>query len=256
MNTKRLFSPYTPNNTHPGFSVDCVILSFYKKKIRILLNQLGLNNYWQLPGGFMLNNESADEAAGRILTARTGLKGIYLKQFHLFSDPQRTMIEQNIELIAKGLNKDAHLIEEKNGYLQRSVSLGYYALVRYDDIQLFKTEEIETDWFEIDNLPYLYSDHEDIIKTSLKTIRSMLPAIPIGRKILPEKFTMSELRMMYEIILGKKLDRRNFQRKVLTSGLVIQLDETKSTSTYNPPNLYTFDKKTENILYHPFGTLK
>ena len=253
MSTTRLFSPYTPNNTHPGFSVDCVILSFYKKKIRILLNKLSFSGYWQLPGGFMLNNENAEEAAGRILTARTGLTGIYLQQFHLFSDPQRAVIEQNIEYIEKGLRQDVRSIEEANWYLQRFVSLGYYALVKYDEIQLMKTEEIQTNWFEIDNLPALFSDHENIIKTSLNVIRSILPSIPIGRQILPEKFTMSELRGIYEVILGKKLDRRNFQRKALASGLVIQLDETKSESPYNPPILYTFNKKTEDTLYYPFG---
>ena len=244
---------YTLDNAHPGFSVDCVILGFHKKKIRVLLTKFDFSKYWQLPGGFMFKDESSDEVAERILTERTGLKDIYLKQFYLFSDPKRIGVGQNNEYIGKSIILNE---EEKKWYLQRFVSLGYYALVKYDDIQLSKIEDIQTKWFEIDNLPPLCHDHENIINTSLQMIRSMLPAIPLGRKLLPEKFTMSELRNMYEVILGKKLDRRNFHRKVITSGLVIQLNETKSTSPYNPPILYTFDKKIKDRLYHPFVLLK
>jgi len=250
MAKRSLFYPYTIENVHPGFSIDCVIFSFYKKKLRVLLNKFDISRYWQLPGGFMFNNESSDEAAERILLQRAGLKDIYLKQFHLFSDPNRTVMEQNAEYLEKNSERSQLPEDEKKWFLQRFISLGYYAFVKYENVQLSMVEEDISKWFDIDNLPSLYSDHENIIKTSLENIRSLLPVIPIGYELLPEKFKMSELRNIYEIILGKEFDRRNFQRKVLASGVIVQLDEIKSTSAYNPPRLYSFNKDKKDMLDH------
>lgn len=227
-------TPYNADSIHPGFSVDCVILSFYKKKMQVLLNKFDVSDLWQLPGGFMLKEESADEAACRVLHKRTGLSDIYLKQFYLFSDPERTKMEQNQWLSSAGLG--GHFL------MQRFVSLGYYALARYDEATLMNTEGECSKWFDINNLPPLYSDHEFIISKAKEMIRNMLPILPIGYELLPEKFTISELRKIYEIITEKTYDRRNFQRKVLATGAVVQLDETKTAGTYNPAALYSFHK--------------
>jgi len=237
------FFPYTIDTIHPGFSIDSVILSFHKKKLRVLLNKFAIMEYWQLPGGFMLKTENADEAAARVLAYRTGLENVFLKQFHLFSDPKRTETSQNVEYSQK-----RHLSEEdKSWFLKRHVSLGYYAFVKYDDVHLSFSNQDKAKWFDINDLPTLYADHENIIQTAIGTIRSLLPILPIGYELLSEKFTISELRKIYEIILNKSLDRRNFQRKVLASGLVIQLDEVKDTSPYNPPILYSFRKDIQEI---------
>ena len=115
--------------------------------------------------------------------------------------------------------------------------------MKYDDVQLISTKQDTAKWFSIDNLPALYSDHENIIKTALATVRTLLPVTPVGYELLPEKFAMSELRKIYEIILDKSLDRRNFQRKVMSSGIIVQLQETKDSSPYNPPILYSFNKE-------------
>lgn len=231
---------------HPGFSIDCVILCYYKKKIRVLLNKFDVSNYWQLPGGFMRKSESADEAAFRILQTRTGLTGIYLKQFHLFAEPSRTVMEQNLEYG----NKMADGLQEVEWFMQRFISMGYYALVKYEDVQCIKKESEVMKWFDVNDLPPLYSDHNNIIKTALNTIRETLPIVPIGCELLPEKFKMSDLRRIYEIFLDKEIDRRNFQRKVLATGYIIQLEEIQSNSTYNPPILYSFDaEKTKEGVY-------
>jgi hypothetical protein len=250
MTKRSLFYPYTQENIHCGFSVDCVILSFHKKKLHVLLNQFNISKYWQLPGGFMFKDESSDEAAERVLFQRTGLSGIYLKQFYLFSDPKRTVIEQNIEFVEKNAERNDLPDEEGKWFLQRFVSLGYYAFVKYDSVRLSEGGEDMCKWFDVNNLPALYSDHGNIIKTSLETIRSTLPLIPVGYELLPEKFTMSELRRIYEAFLGRPLDRRNFQRKVLSTGAVTQLDETKNASTYNPPILYTFNGNKTSMIDH------
>lgn len=234
--------PYNADNIHPGFSVDCVILSFNKGRLKILLNDFYLKDYWSLPGGFMFNDEDADQAAHRILKMRTGLADIYLKQFYLFSNPKRTIMEQNIELTKEAFDENVG-----EWLLKRFVSIGYIALVKYDNIKLSKIENEAAKWYDIDKLPKLYSDHNNIIMTALEYIKTLLPIIPIGPALLPEKFTMTELRKIYEGILGKTLDRRNFQRKILSENLVIQLKEKKSDRTYNAPILYSFNPHKKDI---------
>lgn len=248
MTSNSQFYPYTADNIHPGFSIDCVVFSFHKKKLKVLLNKFDISKYWQLPGGFMMKNENSDEAVARILKDRTGLSNIYLRQFYLFSDPERTKMEQNTEYIDKNADKGRDVENVEKWFLQRFISLGYHAFVRYDDVKLSSVAEDVAKWFDIDHLPSLYSDHENIIKTSLETIRFMLPIIPAAYELLPEKFTMSELRKIYESFLGRTLDRRNFQRKILSTGYILQLDEIKSTSSYNPPILYSFDKDKKDTL--------
>ncbi|MCD8184455.1 MAG: NUDIX domain-containing protein [Bacteroides sp.] len=239
-----IITPYTADDIHPGFSVDCVIFSFHKKKLHVLLNKFMSSNLWQLPGGFMLKKEDADQAANRILRTWTGLTDIYLKQFYLFSDPNRVKMNQNRDLSSMGYGGE--------WLMQRYVSLGYYALVKYNDVKIDPQKSKTTKWYDINQLPSLYSDHENIIQTALKTIKGLLAILPIGQALLPEKFTLSELRKIYEIISDKTLDRRNFQRKVLASGLVIPLNETKE-SKYNPAVLYSFNKDNDkNINYSTF----
>jgi ADP-ribose pyrophosphatase YjhB (NUDIX family) len=237
-------APYTIDNIHPGFSVDCVILSFYKKKIQVLLSKFDVSDLWQLPGGFMLKEESADEAAYRVLRMRTGLTDVYLRQFHLFSDPNRTKMDQNKILSLAGLGAI--------WLMQRFVSLGYYALVGYDRVELVKAEGETAGWFDMANLPKLYSDHECIISKAKEMIRYLLPILPVGYELLPEKFTLSELRKIYEIITEKTLDRRNFQRKVLSTGVLKQLDETKTANTYNPASLYSFEEGKKDSIDYDF----
>ncbi|MDL2255522.1 NUDIX hydrolase [Parabacteroides sp. OttesenSCG-928-K15] len=238
------FFPYTTENIQPGFSVDCVVFSFYKKKLRVLLNKFDFSDYWQLPGGFMFKTESSDDAAKRILATRTGLTNVYLKQFYLFSDPARTKIDQNTAYLAGGEGSD----ELAGWFLQRFVSLGYIAFLRYDEVELTVTKEDMPKWFAINDLPELYSDHANIIKTALETMRPLLPVLPVGRELLPEKFTMSELRKIYEVILGKALDRRNFQRKILSMGILTPLDEVGNNSSYNPPVLYKFTGEQKDMI--------
>jgi ADP-ribose pyrophosphatase YjhB (NUDIX family) len=244
-----IFGLYTEGNIHPGFSIDCVILSFRKGKLKILLNRFDMHEYWMLPGGFMLNNEDAEQAAYRILKSRTGLSDVFLKQFYLFSDPKRTIMEQNIRFV----NKNSSNGEEEKWFLQRFVSLGYYALVRYEEVELPTIEGETSHWYDIDLLPKLYSDHQHIIDKSIEQIRNMLPIFPAIYKLLPEKFTMSELRKVYERFMGKTLDRRNFQRKVLSDGFIVQLNEKKNDKIYNPPKLYSFNFAKKKCIYTTGG---
>lgn len=224
----------------PGISLDCVIFVFHEGALKIALNRFFMHNQWMLPGGFIYRVESINDAAYRILKERTGLNEIYLKQFYLFGDKNRTDIEENRRIISKGF--DLSDKEANHWMLQRFVSIGYYAFVEYSKTHISAKEDEEVRWFDVKDIPELYSDHNYIIEKALSTIRKQLGYLPIGHELLAEKFTMTELRIIYETILGKKLDRRNFQRKMLSTGLIYKLDEVSRKKGVKSTTLYSFDK--------------
>lgn len=224
---------------HPGFSVDCVIITFYNNRLMILLNKLLLNNKWMLPGGFVYKDEDLEHAAYRILKNRTSLKDVYLEQFYTFGAVNRTNPDENEKLYSSYGLGDTDVRNEHS----RFISTAYFALVEHSKVVIRKKEEDECKWFDIEEIPSLYADHNLIIEKALKHIRSQLDYLPIGFEMLPEKFTISELRRIHEGILGKELDRRNFQKKMLSSELIIKLDERRDTTSYPPPVLFCFNKE-------------
>ena len=230
------FIYYTDENIHPGFSIDCVLFCFNKGKIKVLLRKFALKDYYSLLGGFMFKHEDANQAAYRILEDYSGIKNIFLRQFHLFSDPNRTIPSQNEEYVKRNAKSD----NEGSWLLHRFISMGYLALVQYDKINLSEGTDESLVWCDIKKLPPLQSDHANIIQMALEHTQMIFPLIPVGYELLPEKITMTELRNIYEIILNKKLDRRNFQRKILSQDYIEQLKEIKGGRTYNPPILYRF----------------
>lgn len=221
-------------------SVDCVILAFHQGDIKVLLNKFKISDKWMLPGGFVHLDEDVDDAANRILKARVGLDNIYLKQFHLFGGCNRTQREESLKM----LDSWGVSAEEGHWYLKRFVSMGYYALVEYDKVTITVNEEVEdVAWYNLKELPSLYADHSLIIEKAISTMRIQIGIIPIGYELLPEKFTMPELRLIYEAILGEELDRRNFQRKMLSVGLINRLDEKRKNGAHKAPYLYSFNKE-------------
>lgn len=225
----------------PGISVDCVIFGFHEGALKIALNRFVIHNQWMLPGGIIYKDESVDDAAYRILKNRTGLNEIYLKQFYLFGDKNRTDIEENRRILTEEFNLSEKGVN--HWMLQRFVSVGYYAFVEHSKTKISATEDEEIRWFGIKEIPKLYSDHNYIIEKALSTIRKQLGYLPIGYELLAEKFTMTELRTIYETILGKKLDRRNFQRKMLSTGLIKKLDEVSRKKGIKSTTLYSFNKE-------------
>ncbi len=225
----------------PGISLDCVILGFHDGNLKVLLNKYACYTKWMLPGGFIYKDEHVDDAAVRTLVSRTGLSDVYLRQFYLFGDVSRTSIEENEDmLIRQGFGKEDLTVS--NWFLQRFLSVGYYAFVEYAKVKVQSSIEEDIAWFDLDNLPQLYADHNHIISKALSTIRSRLSSLPIGYELLPEKFTLTELRIIYETIMGSKLDRRNFQRKILSTGMVVKLDEVYKKWGQKSSALYSFDK--------------
>ncbi|WP_165021023.1 MULTISPECIES: NUDIX hydrolase [unclassified Dysgonomonas] len=225
----------------PSVSVDCVIFGFHEGTLKILLNKFKFHGTWMLPGGFVYKKEDVDDAAYRILKSRTGLDKVYLEQFHLFGNHNRTNIQENEKILNQidmGSEKPEH-----HWFLNRFVSVGYYAFVEYSKVEVYTADGEDLRWHHIDEIPQLYSDHNKIIEKAILTIRSQIGNIPIGYELLPEKFAMTELRIIYETIFNKKLDRRNFQRKMLSTGLINKLDETSKKWGIKSATLFSFNKE-------------
>lgn len=227
-------------NLQPGFSVDCVILGFHDNQLKVLLLKPKYAESWALPGGFVQKDEDVDQAAIRVLNARTGLENIFLRQFHLFGAKERNNNELNKKAVTflqfEGKNSDF--------MLQRFVTLGYYAMVDFSSTipePDYLSESCE--WKHITDIPSMILDHREIIDKALNTLRSKLNNEPAGYNLLNEKFTIPELQALYETLLGKKLDRRNFLRKILSYNILIKLDEKKKGGAHKAPNLYRFDKE-------------
>lgn len=225
----------------PGLSVDCVILGFHHNELKILLLKLKDLERWALPGGFVEKEEDVDKAAVRILRERTGLKNIFLQQFHLFGN-----VDRNEEAYADTLLEKGIVDKELYDWLdQRFVTVGYYALVEYSRVEAptpdYFSESCE--WCSLSNLPNLWLDHGRILEKAHETLKRQLNYQPIGLNLLPPRFTMPELQALYETILGKTLDRRNFQRKMMGYGILIRTGERRTGGAHKSPWLYEFDEE-------------
>ncbi|MDR1503365.1 MAG: NUDIX domain-containing protein [Prevotella sp.] len=223
----------------PSVVVDCVIISFSEGRIKILLNRYKMHERWMLPGGYVYKTEAIDEAAYRLLKKRTSLNSCYLQQFYTFGEIDRKNIEENRLLLDEnGLaGLDSHWM------LNRYVSIGYYALVNYNDVKIEPSSDEYCEWFDLDNIPVLYGNHQKIIDMAIQSLRFGINHIPIGLGLLPAKFTIGELRVVYETILKKKLDRRNFQRKILSYEYICKLDEKNKKWGVKEAVLYSFNKE-------------
>ncbi|WP_310588081.1 NrtR DNA-binding winged helix domain-containing protein [Emticicia sp. BO119] len=224
-------------------SIDCVIFGFHAGELKVLLLKWKGIDGWSLPGGRIYLEESVNEAAVRILQERTGLKEIFLQQFYTFGSNDRYK-NMDVEALVKKLEWafGSDFYDEK--YIKRNVSLGYMALVEFE--QVVATPDWYTDecmWCEISAVPKLLFDHNEMIEVALKALRRQLSYQPIGYNLLPEKFTMPELQRLYETILGKQLDRRNFQKLMLSYDILEKLPEKRTGGAFKAPFLYRFDKE-------------
>ncbi|CCH51249.1 NUDIX hydrolase [Fibrisoma limi BUZ 3] len=224
----------------PSLSVDCVIFGFHENELKVLLLTFRHTDLLALPGGLVHRQEDVDDAAKRILAERTGLADIYLEQFHTFGQLGRGS-DQFGRKIAKANGID---LPPDHWFTRRFVSVGYYALVDFSRVipspDVF-SESI--DWYDVRELPPLVLDHSLIVQKALDTLRLMLDHRLIGFNLLPEMFTMGELQRLYETILGKKLLRTNFQRKMLSLEILERLDKKWTGGAHKAPYLYRFDTK-------------
>ncbi|MHA6246785.1 NUDIX hydrolase [Pontibacter sp. CAU 1760] len=225
---------------HPGLSLDCVIFGFHDNQLKVLLLKMKAAAKWALPGGFVFRDEDMEEAAVRVLQSRTGLQNIFLQQFYTFGNPARNDIQLNRQMLASS----GIVADEQHWFLQRFITVGYYALVDFSNAVPQPDAISEAcAWWDLQELPPLVLDHSEILQKALETLRKQLNDQPIGYNLLPDKFTMPELQRLYETILGKQLDRRNFQRKMLGYGILNRLEERKQGVAHKAPYYYSFDKE-------------
>jgi ADP-ribose pyrophosphatase YjhB (NUDIX family) len=222
-------------------SIDNVIFGYHKKELKVLLQRPNGLTKWTVCGGYIRRTETIDEAAARIARERTGLHDLYLTQFKAFGNPSRT---SDGSISAKILSDLTGVrIEKENWMFDYFVSVGFYTLTEFDLVHPdgeFYTEECQ--WWDIFRLPPLLFDHKLIIEEALKSLRLHIYHYPVGYELLPGKFTLPEITSLYETILGKKLDDRNFAKKLLATGIIKKLDERRYIGPHRSPFLYVFNK--------------
>lgn len=219
----------------PHVSVDCVLLGIVDDKLCVLLAELTRENQekgFKLPGSLIYETEDLDQAASRILKESTGLTRIPLKQFRSFGDPARTT---NAD--------DVHWLERSSRLkIGRIVTVAYLALCKVRKRMNTNERYNTAHWLPVDHLPRLLFDHEHIVKTAVQEIRKWVDSEPkIVFDYLPPKFTIAELRRTYEIIYDKKLDVRNFHKKVNAMGYIVPTDELEEGVPHRSARFYRFD---------------
>jgi 8-oxo-dGTP diphosphatase len=204
-------------------SVDAVVFGYDPEDgVSVLLitrKYEPFQKFWALPGGLVKNEESLEDAVRRELKEEAGMDVSYLEQLYSFGKPDR---------------------DPRN----RVVSIAYYGLVRPKDYQISaQTDAEDVAWFNIKKLPRLAFDHKHIVDTAIKRLRGKLAYEPIGFELLDKKFPFSDLEKLYQSLLDRELDRRNFKKKIMTYGFLEELNESIQRSAGRPAKLYQFSKK-------------
>jgi len=223
-------------------AVDNVIFGYHEKELTVLLQQPFSVDKWTVTGGYIKKTESLEEAANRIAFSRTGLKGLFFQQFHSFGSPQRVI---DSGFTAEHLSEMSGIqVPSSSWIFDYFVSVGFYTLTEFSKVDVKKGPyEAGCQWWPVHDLPPMMFDHKLIIAEALKALRLHIAHFPIGYELLPEKFTLPEIHSLYETILGKRLDDRNFSKRLMATGIIIKLNETKKIGAHRSPFLYKFDKE-------------
>lgn len=201
-----------------AISVDCVIFGFDEKELKVLLIRSDLEPYktrWSLLGDVVKPEEELDAAAYRVLKERTGLNNVYMEQVQAFGEVHRHPAG-------------------------RVITIAYYSLVNIEHVNLTKLSN-DLHWHPVNKLRTMAFDHKKILTTCRERLKKQVAEHPIGFNLLPRKFSLRELQNLYEVILEEKFDRRNFRKKLLSSELVIDLNEMEDDVPHRPAKLYRFN---------------
>jgi 8-oxo-dGTP diphosphatase len=223
-------------------AVDNVIFGYHDKELKVLLQKPIVTEKWTVTGGYIMKTESLKDAAGRVAFSRTGLKSLFLQQFRSFGNPARVV---DSGFTAKRINELMNTeLPDDFWIFDYFVSIGFYTLTEFSAVELRKSEfEEDCAWWPVHDLPPLMFDHELLIKEALIALRLHIAHYPIGYELLPRKFTIPEIHSLYETILGRSLDSRNFLRRLLATEIIEKLNETKSIGGHRSPFLYSFNKE-------------
>ena len=214
--------PHSYEYARAALTVDCVVFGVDEEELKLLLIQRGnapFRGRWALPGGFVHVDESLEAAAARELQEEAGIAPPFLEQLFTFGAVERDPRE-------------------------RVVSVAYYTLVKLSDHEVrAATDAADAAWFGVNDLPSLAFDHEEIAQTALERLKGKVRYQPIGFELLPHKFTLSQLQRLYEIVLERPLDKRNFRKKVLGMDILLETDELERDVAHRAARLYRFDER-------------
>ena len=205
-------------------SVDCIIFGFDEGKLKILIGKRQMDpgrGEWSLYGGFVNGNESVDDAASRTLYELTGLRNLYMRQVGAFGNVDRDPGE-------------------------RVVSIAYYALINVKDYEDELRREHGVEWMDINEIPQLYSDHNDMVRKARKMMQQKLAQEPVGFRLLPSLFTLTQLQKLYEAVNGEELDKRNFRKRIKDMDFIEKTELIDKTGSKRGAYLYRFNKRVYN----------
>lgn len=206
----------------PALTVDAAVFGLDEEDLKILLIRRAIEPFqgkWALPGGFVRVEESLEAAVRRELLEETGISDVFLEQLYTFGD----------------LGRDPR---------ERVVTVAYYALVRLSDHRIKATTDArDAAWFPVAEATGLPFDHNRILAVALERLKGKVRYQPIGFELLPPQFTLSQLQRLYETILEKPLDKRNFRKKILAMNFLVALDEVQKDVAHRAARLYRFDRK-------------
>ena len=209
-------------------AVDCIIFGVDGSELKLLLIKRGFEpqkGHWSLMGGFVEPGESMDEAANRILLNLTGLDKVYLEQLYAFGNPERDPLE-------------------------RTISVAYFALLDLKKYTIQLSGQFQAQWFPLKKIPKLIFDHHEMVKMAKAKLRYKASLHPILFELLPEKFTLPQLQSLFEEVYDTLFDKRNFSRKILSTGLLLKLAEKDKNSSKKGAFYYKLDKKHYKENFH------
>jgi 8-oxo-dGTP diphosphatase len=210
----------------PLITVDIVVFTIQMNRLKVLLiqrKQAPYEHMWAIPGGFIHKGETLEEAASRRLKEETNLENIYLEQLYTFATPGRDP-------------------------RARVITVSYYALISAEKLKLEPDANAEdVRWHSIAELPALGFDHLEIVNFAIDRLKERLETSSVAFQFLPEKFTLTELQRVYELVLGKLLDKRNFRKKILSANILVDIGETKMEGYHRPAQLYSFHPVTSSL---------
>ncbi len=211
----------------PSVTVDVVMMSLRQRDLQVLLikrRSWPYEGMWAIPGGFVNIDESLETAAKRELQEETGVQDVYLEQLYTFGDPGRDP-------------------------RTRVITVVYFALLDSERLQVkAASDAADVGWFSVYDLPPLAFDHDRILDYTLNRLRGKLEYTTIAFNLLPEQFTLRELQRVYEIIHHRKLDKRNFRKKILSTNILEDTGDKKMEGTHRPARLYRFNPAAEHKL--------
>ncbi len=205
-------------------SVDCIIFGFDEGKLKVLIGKRQMDpgrGEWSLYGGFVSSDDSVDDAAARTLYELTGLRNLFMRQVGAFGNVDRDPGE-------------------------RVVSIAYYALINVKDYDDDLRLSHGVKWVDINEIPQLYSDHNEMVNKARKMMQQKLAHEPVGFRLLPSLFTLTQLQQLYEAVNGSGLDKRNFRKRIKDMDFIEKTDLMDKTSSKRGAYLYRFNKRAYN----------